>query len=272
MKSLAGKVAVVTGAGSGIGREVALELARGGARLALSDVNSESVAAVADQCRTLGAQVHEQRLDVADAAAVFEYADAVAGHFGAVNLVVNNAGVMHFGSVEETSLEQIRRVVDIDLWGVIHGTKAFLPHLIKSGDGHVVNISSVFGLFGIPTQSAYNAAKFAVRGFTETLRQEMLVAGHPVAVTCVHPGAIKTELAYRASIADGDRDAINDGFDRMARTTPQQAARTIVAGIRAGKPRILVGADARVLDKLVRLLGPHYQRPLAAMVKRLSAA
>lgn len=271
MKSLSGKVAVVTGAGSGIGRELALELARLGARLALSDIDATALAKTAEHCRSFGVVVHEQRLDVADRVAVFDYANVVASHFGTVNLVFNNAGVMHFGTVEETSLDQIERVIDIDLWGVIYGTKAFLPHLIASGDGQLVNLSSVFGLFGIPTQSAYNAAKFAVRGFTETLRQEMLMAGHPVAVTCVHPGAIKTELAYSASIAGGDRKAINEGFDRMARTTPQQAAKTIVAGVRAGKPRILVGADARVLDKLVRLLGPHYQRPLAAMIKRFSA-
>lgn len=271
MKSLIGKVAVVTGAGSGIGRELALELARSGARPALSDIDADALADTAEQCRLLGVQVHEHRLDVADRQAVFEYAAMVASHFGVVNLVINNAGVMHFGTVEETSIEQIERVLDIDLWGVIYGTKAFLPHLIASGDAHVVNLSSVFGLFGIPTQSAYNAAKFAVRGFTETLRQEMLMLGHPVAVSCVHPGAIKTELAYSASIAGGDRKAITDGFDRMARTTPQQAAKTIMAGIRADKPRILVGADARVMDKLVRLLGPRYQRPLAALVKRFTA-
>jgi hypothetical protein len=258
MKSLTGKVAVVTGAASGIGRELALELARHQTRLALSDIDGAGLDKTAEECRGLGVEVHRAELDVSDRAAVFAYADAVAAHFGVVNLVINNAGIMHFGTVEDTPIENIERVIDIDLWGVIYGTKAFLPHLIASGDGHLVTMSSAFGLFGIPTQS-------------ETLRQEMLIAGHRVGVTCVHPGAIRTELAYRASIAGGDREAITGGFDRMARTTPEQAAKAVVAGVRAGKPRILIGADAKVMDKVVRLLGAGYQRPLAAIIKRFAA-
>ncbi len=138
--------------------------------------------------------MHDQRLDVTDRAAFLEYADAVVDEFGVVNIVVNNAGIAFTGDVEEMSFENIERIMDVDFWGVVNGTKAFLPHLIASGDGHLVNISSLFGLLSMPGQSAYNAAKFAVRGFTESLRQEMIIAGHPVQVTCVHPGGIKTAI------------------------------------------------------------------------------
>ena len=136
------------------------------------------------------------------------YAEAVVAEFGHVNQVYNNAGVAFAGDVLGSAFEDIERVVDIDFWGVVNGTKAFLPHLIASGDGHVVNISSLFGLLSVPGQSAYNAAKFAVRGFTESLRQEMLLAGHAVRVTCVHPGGIKTNIARNATrsaaYADGE--------------------------------------------------------------------
>ena len=188
MSSFEGKVAVITGAGSGIGRALALNLARKGAKLALSDIDAEGLAETVRQAERLGAAVKADRLNVAEREAVLAYAEDVVAHFGRVNQVYNNAGIAHNGSVEQTEFKDIERIMDVDFWGVVNGTKAFLPHVIASGDGHIVNISSLFGLIAVPGQSAYNAAKFAVRGFTEALRQEMLVSGHPVTVTCVHPG------------------------------------------------------------------------------------
>ena len=160
--------------------------------------------------------------------------------------------------------------MDVDYWGVVNGTKVFLPHLIASGDGHVVNISSVFGLLAVPGQAAYNAAKFAVRGFTEALRQEMIVAGHPVKVTTVHPGGIKTGIARNMETAEGlDKDELAKMFDkRLASTSAQKAARIILGGVRKNKARVLVGNDAKALDILVRVTGSGYQRLVAAVTSR----
>ena len=210
----------------------------------------------------IGAPVHEQRLDVTDRAAVLAYADTVAAEYGTVNIVINNAGIAFTGDVEDMSFENIERVMDVDFWGVVNGTKAFLPYLIASGEGHLVNISSLFGLLSVPGQSAYNAAKFAVRGFTEALRQEMIVAGHPVEVTCVHPGGIKTAIARNAGAVEGQDPAkLAEVFDsKLAKTSPEQAAKTILRSVIGNRPRSVVGLDARVLDAFVRLVGPRYQR------------
>jgi len=272
MTSISGRVAVVTGAGSGIGRALAYELARKGATLAISDVDEVGLAETARHVRVIGARVWEQRLDVTDRTAVLAYADAVAERFGVVNIVINNAGIAFTGDVEEMTFEQIERVMDVDFWGVVNGTKAFLPHLIASGDGHVVNISSLFGLMAVPGQSAYNAAKFAVRGFTEALRQEMLVAGHPVQVTCVHPGGIQTAIARNAGSVDSlDADDLASVFDKVAHTSADSAARTILRGVTGNKARTLIGMDAKALDLMVRLLGSGYQRVVATAYGRATA-
>jgi NAD(P)-dependent dehydrogenase (short-subunit alcohol dehydrogenase family) len=270
MTALDGRVAVITGAGSGIGRALSVELARRGARLAISDVDVVGLAETAEQARAVGAQVHEQRLDVTDRAAVLAYADAVAAEYGVVNLVFNNAGIAFTGNIEALSFAQIERVMDVDFWGVVNGTKAFLPHVIASGDGHIVNISSLFGLMAMPSQGAYNAAKFAVRGFTEALRQEMLIAGHPVKVTCVHPGGIKTAIARNAGAVAGQNAAeLAQFFDsRLARMSSDAAARSILRAVTANRPRAVVGLDAKVLDVLVRLLGPRYQRLVALSARK----
>lgn len=266
-----GKVTVVTGAGSGIGRALAVDLAGRGARLALSDVDPTGLAETVRQAEALGAEVRTDHLDVGEREAVLAYADAVQAQFGAVNIVFNNAGISFSGEVEVSEFKDMERIMDVDYWGVVNGTKAFLPHLIASGDGHVVNTSSLFGLLAMPSQSAYNAAKFAVRGFTEALRQEMVIDGRPVKVSCVHPGGIKTNIVRNGTAAAGtDNAAVAALFDaKLARTTATEAARVILRGVEKGHARILVGADAKILDALVRITGSGYQRIITAVAPRI---
>jgi len=262
MQGFAGKVAVVTGAGSGIGQALAIELGRRGAKLAISDVNTEGLAVTEEKLRAIGAPVKADRLDVTEREAFLLYADAVKAHFGKVNQIYNNAGIAFTGDVEISQFKDIERVMDVDFWRVVTGTKAFLPYLLESGDGHVINVSSLFGIFAVPGQSAYNAAKFAVRGFTESLRQEMLAKRHPVAVTAVHPGGIKTAIARNATAAEGlDPQELAAVFDKkLANTTPERAAKIILEAVRKKKARVLVGPDAKVLDVLVRITGSGYQK------------
>jgi NADP-dependent 3-hydroxy acid dehydrogenase YdfG len=271
MEGFAGKVAVVTGAGSGIGQALAIELARSGASVAISDVNTEGLASTEERLKAIGAPVKTDRLDVTEREAFELYADAVKDHFGKVNQVYNNAGIAFSGDIEVTQFKDIERVMDVDFWGVVNGTKIFLPHLIDSGDGHIVNISSVFGLFSVPGQAAYNAAKFAVRGFTEALRQEMHMAGHPVKVTTVHPGGIKTAIARNMTTAEGlDKDELAQQFDKkLASTSPEKAAHIILDGVRRNKARVLVGPDAKALDVIVRVTGSGYQRLFSAVMSRV---
>jgi NADP-dependent 3-hydroxy acid dehydrogenase YdfG len=271
MQGFAGKVAAVTGAGSGIGQALAVELARSGAKVAISDVDTEGLAQTEERLKAIGAPVKADRLNVTEREAFLAYADAVNEHFGKVNQIYNNAGIAYTGDIEVSQFKDIERVMDVDFWGVVNGTKAFLPHLIASGDGHVVNISSVFGLFAVPGQAAYNAAKFAVRGFTEALRQEMVLAGHPVGVTTVHPGGIKTAIARNATAAEGiDRDELAKTFDkRLANTSPERAARIILDAVRKNKARVLVGPDAKALDIMVRLTGSGYQRIIGRTMGRM---
>ena len=258
MRSFKSKVAVVTGAGSGIGRALTVRLVAEGARVAASDIDADGLA---ETVRLAGAGARGYALDVADRDAVYAHAEQVVADFGAANLVINNAGVAMKGTIREMSDEDLKWVMDIDFWGVVHGTRAFLPHLIDSGAGHVVNLSSVFGLIAVPTQAAYNSAKFAVRGFTEALRQEMDLEGLPVGVSCVHPGGIKTNIARNARSTDktDDPEEMGQRFQQVAKTTPESAARTILSGVRRNKARILIGPDAYAIDALPRLLGSLYQ-------------
>jgi NAD(P)-dependent dehydrogenase (short-subunit alcohol dehydrogenase family) len=273
MRTLDGKVVVITGAGSGIGRELALQAADRGARLAISDWDEVGLMETAERARNRRArEVRTDKLDVRDRAAMRQYAAGVAEELGTVNVLVNNAGVALHGDFEETGYEDFEWVMDVNFWGVVQGTKEFLPHLIASGDGHVVNISSLFGLLGMPGQTAYNSSKFGVRWFTEALRQEMLIAGHPVGVSCVHPGGIRTAIARNArSTASHDQAQVAQFFDRkLARTSAEDAARTIIDGVLAGRPRIVVGADAKALDLLVRLVGARYQGLVARVAGRVA--
>ncbi len=271
MKGFAGKVAAVTGAGSGIGQALALELGRSGARLAISDVDLEGLAQTEEQLTAIGVPVRADRLDVTEREVFQAYADQINEHFGKVNQIYNNAGIAFFGDIEISQFKDIERVMDVDFWGVVNGTKAFLPHLIASGDGHIVNVSSLFGLMSMPGQGAYNAAKFAVRGFTEALRQEMTLNGHPVKVTSVHPGGIKTAIARNGTAADGvDAELTAKFFDkRLASTTPRRAAEIILEAVQKNRARVLVGPDAKVLDAIVRVTGSGYQRLFHPVVSRM---
>jgi NADP-dependent 3-hydroxy acid dehydrogenase YdfG len=271
MEGFAGKVAAVTGAGSGIGQALALELARSGASVAISDVDTEGLAQTEERLKAIGAPVRSDRLDVTEREAFQNYADQINEHFGKVNQIYNNAGIAFTGDVEITEFKDIERVMDVDFWGVVNGTKAFLPHLIASGDGHIVNVSSLFGLMSMPGQAAYNSAKFAVRGFTEALRQELVLNRDPVKVTSVHPGGIKTAIARNGLTAEGvDPEAQYKFFDkRLASTTPQRAAEIILEAVRKNKARVLVGQDAVVLDLIVRITGSGYQRLFAPVVGRM---
>jgi NADP-dependent 3-hydroxy acid dehydrogenase YdfG len=275
MKNLSDKVVVITGAGSGIGRALALNLARKGSILALSDVDETGLAETVDLVKGAGArEVRSDRLDVADRAAFEAYADAVAEQFGRVNVVVNNAGVALAGDLVDLEWQDIDWIMGINLGGVLTGTKAFLPHLIASGEGHVVNISSLFGLVSMPGQSIYNATKYAVRGMSEALREEMLIAGHPVGVTVVHPGGIKTAIARNSRVsAKEDQKATAKLFDeKLARMTPDRAAEIIVAGIEKDQARVLVGLDAHALHWFAKLSGSRYQDVIAKVSKKVLPA
>jgi NAD(P)-dependent dehydrogenase (short-subunit alcohol dehydrogenase family) len=282
MSSVTGKVAVVTGAGSGIGRALAFELAKRGARLALSDVNEPALAGTADRAGALGAEVHTARLDVGDRAAVVAHAEAVAGHFGVVHQVYNNAGISGGGrTVLDSEWEVYDRVLRVNLFGVIHGSKAFLPHLVASGDGHVVNISSLNGYLAQPSLSAYCTSKFGVRGFTETLRGEMLAAGHPVQVSVVHPGGVRTNIANASlqeaeelglEVTEEQRARLRTYNEKLLRMPAEEAATIIVDGVEAGRPRILVGNDAKAVDRLVRYLPRLYPQLLVRLERRFSGS
>jgi NADP-dependent 3-hydroxy acid dehydrogenase YdfG len=271
MEGFAGKVAVVTGAGSGIGQALAIELGRSGASVAISDIDTESLATTEERLKAIGTQVKADRLDVTEREAFELYADAVKEHFGKVNQIYNNAGIAFAGDIEVSQFKDIEKVMDVDFWGVVNGTKVFLPHLIESGDGHIINVSSIFGLFSVPGQGAYNAAKFAVRGFTEALRQEMEAAKHPVKVTTVHPGGIKTNIVRNMTAVDSvDKDQLTKTFDKkLANTSPEDAARIILDGVRKNRARVLVGTDAKVLDLIVRVTGSGYQRLFSTVMSRM---
>jgi NAD(P)-dependent dehydrogenase (short-subunit alcohol dehydrogenase family) len=269
-RDLNGKVVAITGAGSGIGRALARLAASRGASLALSDWNKVGLDETVELVGA-GVDVTSTQVDVADRAAVAAWAADTVEHFGRVNMIINNAGVSVAGDFLETSYEDFDWIVGINFIGVANGTKEFLPHLIASGDGYLVNISSLFGLISMPGNSAYNATKYAVRGLTEAIREEMLIAKRPVGVTCVHPGGIKTGIArHGRKTASQDADALDRFFDeKLARMTPDKAAKIILDGALAHKPRVLVGLDAHLIHQFARLTGARYQDIFAAASKRL---
>ncbi|MDJ0789362.1 MAG: SDR family NAD(P)-dependent oxidoreductase [Myxococcota bacterium] len=270
MSELRGRVAAVTGAGSGIGRALAVELARSHCDVALSDVDEASLEETRKLVLATGRRAFARVVDVRDAEAVDAWARDVVAEFGGVQLIFNNAGVALAARLTRVTLDEFRWLMDVDFWGVVHGTKSFLPHFQAAGEGHVVNVSSVFGLIAFPGNGTYNAAKFAVRGFTEALAIELEMEGSPVQVSCVHPGGIKTNIARLARVGTDeeqpDRAEMSDAFDRAARTTPERAAQVILDGVRRNRRRILIGPDARVISGVQRLLPVGYQRLLARFI------
>ncbi|MFC6152758.1 SDR family NAD(P)-dependent oxidoreductase [Nocardioides yefusunii] len=271
MRTFSDKVVAITGAASGIGRALAVEVSRRGAHVALADVDADGLEVTRKLAHAAGARgTLTTVLDVTSAQALRSWADEVVEQFGRVNAVVNNAGVSLTGDLTDLDDADMEWIMSINFWGVVHGTRAFLPHLIASGDGHVVNVSSLFGLVSMPGQSLYNASKYAVRGASEALREEMLVARHPVQVSVVHPGGIRTGIARNGRFATGvDGAETAAKFDtRLARTTPEKAARTIVAGVLKHRPRILVGPDAHVVHVLSTLAGARYQDVAARVSAR----
>jgi NAD(P)-dependent dehydrogenase (short-subunit alcohol dehydrogenase family) len=267
-----GKVAAITGAGSGIGRALALELAHRGCHVAISDVNEDALQPVAEACRAAGVEASATRVDTADREAVHTWADDTAARHGRVNFIFNNAGVALGATINGTTYEDFEWLMGVNFWGVVHGTKAFLPHLMAARDGHVINVSSVFGLMGIPTQGAYNASKFAVRGFTDCLRQELEIMNCGVSATCVHPGGIKTNIARAARKHDSVRELglpEDDGsdFEKNFRTTPEQAANVILRAVAKNRRRVMIGTDSYFFDWIARLFPGHYQGLLVAVVR-----
>lgn len=266
---LHGRVVAVTGAASGIGRELAIELVGRGADVAISDVDEAGLADTVERCRRRapGRAVTASTLDVADREAVEGWASAVVGDHGRVNGIINNAGVALVAPIARMSYDDLRWLMGINFWGVVHGTMAFLPHLKAAGEGHVVNISSVFGLTAIPSQSAYNASKFAVRGFTDCLRIELDLERAGVSATTVHPGGIRTNIVRNARIDPRSKDVrgrdLVREFDRVTATKPDKAARVILDGIERDKRRVLIGPDARVFDAMSRLPAAFAQRVVA---------
>jgi NAD(P)-dependent dehydrogenase (short-subunit alcohol dehydrogenase family) len=273
VRAFAGRVAVVTGVASGIGRALTYQLAAHGAVLAVSDINDVELEQTAQHARFLGATVLADRLDVTDRSAMSSYAADLIARFGAAHLVINNAGVVHVGDVLGMQPVDVERVMDTNFWGVVNGTMSFLPHLIASGAGHLVYISSLFGLIPIPTQSAYVASKFAVRGFTESLRIEMLAAKLPVKVTCVHPGGVNTAIARSATRNAGAVRADDSGpvGQQLLRMPADKAAAIILRAVSRGRPRVLVGGDARAAYLLSSLSGTGWQRLAALGFGHLSA-
>ena len=272
LEQLDDKVVAISGAGSGMGRELALLAARHGALLALSDWNEPALDETAELAKARGVRaLRTDVVDVSDRAAMHDWATSVAEQFGRVNMVVNNAGVTVTGDFEEMTYEDFDWIVGINFYGVVNGTKEFLPHLISSGDGYLVNISSLFGLVSMPGQTAYNATKYAVRGFSEALREEMLINRHPVAVTCVHPGGIKTGIARNGrKTASEDATAVDRFFDeKLARMPADKAARIILDGALKKRARVLVGIDAHALHHFAKLTGSRYQDIVALVAPRV---
>ncbi|MCM1959077.1 SDR family NAD(P)-dependent oxidoreductase [Acinetobacter modestus] len=274
MTTFNGKVIAITGAASGIGRATAQELARLGASLSISDVNEMGLEETRRFCAAQGADVLTRVLSVSDREAIEVWAAETVNHFGHVNVILNNAGVSLAATVADLDYENFEWLMGINFWGVVYGTKAFLPYLRQSGDGHVVNVSSLFGLMAMPTASAYNASKFAVRGFTEALAQELAIEGACVRATSVHPGGIDTNIAGGGRVvanaawhlSDATRSA--QDFKRLARTTPAEAASEIISVLSHPKRRLLIGTDAKLFDLMQRTMPQLYQSVVVRVMKK----
>jgi NAD(P)-dependent dehydrogenase (short-subunit alcohol dehydrogenase family) len=269
MREIKGAVAVVTGAASGIGRALAVDLAKLGAELALADVNAAGL----EETRAMlgSAKARTYSVDVSKPSAVEAFAQAVQRDFGRASLLVNNAGVALMGTLAEVSLEDMAWLMGINFWGVVHGCKFFTPLLQREGDAHIVNLSSVFGLIGPPGQTAYAASKFAVHGFSQSLREE-LRATSSIKVTSVHPAGIATPIANSARAGSGvtpaARQEAAEYFKKVALITPEEASRVIIKGILANKNRVLIGADAYRIDRIQRFFPARASAMFAAFLEK----
>jgi short-subunit dehydrogenase len=278
MTAIRGSAAAVTGAASGIGRALALELAARGCDLALADRDEAGLQAVAAEIgRTHQRKVTVHRVDIGEPNEIAEFAQAaIAAHPG-LNIVVNNAGVALLGQFNEIDQAQMDWLMNINFWGVVHATRAFLPHLASKPEAHIVNLSSIFGIIAPPGQTAYAAAKFAVRGFSESLRHELQVAGSPVRLSVVHPGGVSTNIVRNSRAGSGVTDNARraetiERFDAVAKTTPAAAALRIIVGIEKNQPRILIGNDARFMDLLQRFRPGTYWSVLARRIEKMANA
>nr|WP_297347296.1 SDR family NAD(P)-dependent oxidoreductase [uncultured Glaciecola sp.] len=262
MKQYSEQVAVITGAASGIGKALALKLADQGCHLALADKDFDGLEKLQQQIEAKGVECFIVSLDVSDNAAFIEFAQQTNDKFNRIDMLFNNAGVSLIDSVENQTLDDFHWLMNINFWGVVHGTNAFIPYLKASPSAHIVNISSLFGLLSLPLQSAYNSSKFAVRGFTEALKMEM--AGTNLAVHCVHPGGIKTNITNNAKVTTNvvPKSELIANFNKIAKTTAEQAADIILAGIAKKQRRILVGGDAKLLDLVARWFPSSYEKIL----------
>ena len=262
---LAGRTAVVTGAGNGIGRAIAVSLAKRGCHLALADIDEDGMVNTAELTRASGVRVSRHRLDVADRVAVAQFPDIVAAEHGGVDVLVNNAGVAVGGTFEQVSDEDFEWLFEINFWGVVRMTRAFLPLLRASEDARVVNVSSVYGIVAPPEQTAYSASKFAVRGFSEALRHEL--EGSGIGVSLVHPGGVATSIVKNARVPAGvAEDEIarrHKKYQKLLRLPPEIAGETIVRGIERRQSRILIGSDAKVISLIARLFPVTYWKVLA---------
>jgi short-subunit dehydrogenase len=277
MTAIRGTAAALTGAASGIGRALAIELAARGCDLALADRDEAGLQSVAAQInRDHPQKVTVHRVDVGEPPEIAEFAQAAISAHPGLNILVNNAGVALMGQFHELDQAEMDWLMNINFWGVVHGTRAFLPHLARQREAHIVNLSSIFGIIAPPGQSAYAAAKFAVRGFSESLRHELQAAGSPVRLSVVHPGGIATNIARNSRAGAGVTDNARrvqsiERFDTLAKTTPQAAALRIIAGIEKNQPRILIGNDARFMDLLQRLRPATYWAPIARRIEKMTA-
>lgn len=268
MKNFDNKVAVVTGAGSGMGRELAYQLASAGAKIAVLDFNALALEETERHLLASGTEVFAKTVDVSQKEQVFAFADEVMARFGRVDILINNAGVaLGQVRVDDQKMEDMEWIVGINQWGVVYGTMAFLPHLKKSPEAALVNLSSIFGIVGIATQSAYCMTKFAVRGFTESLRMESV--GSSLTITTIHPGNVKTNIVNNSRDHNTKaKERLATRFDRMPGVTASDAARQIIEGIRHKRTRVVIGTDAKRMDWLSRLMPERYTSILLNVFKK----
>lgn len=277
MTAIQGSAAAVTGAASGIGRALAIELAARGCDLAIADRDEAGLAATAAELAASGRKVTSHRVDVSEPAQIQQFADAAAAAHPGLNIVINNAGVALLGQFNEIDQAQFEWLMNINFWGVVHGCRAFLPHLERQKAAHIVNLSSIFGIIAPAGQTAYCASKFAVRGFSEALRHEFWLAKRPINLTVVHPGGIKTNIVRNmrtgAGITDNARrvESIERFDNEFAKTTPAVAAQTIIQGIENNAPRVLIGGDAKFMDLLQRFRPGRYFSVLQRGIEKRAA-